>query len=302
MGDTFRKFKPGKSTGGIAKPKIGGGGNSGMAMLMGMMLGQQQRQNAGQGIEEVRSQMPNKSFLPGAKASIGRELKIDAPLSEDVTLDEARATSNADAFQAHVQFLDNAMKTWPRQKFVQKFQKATTKIGSQTPGSFLGMPTTVGDSEAQLLNFALKDMSDRLLRLRSGAQINEQELQRLSGLLPTFTDVTDPNDTDYKVIRTKIFSFVNELNGIKDKLLRGQQFDESTKARIEFDPTLWNDLNAPGSEVNHPVYSAYLQSQQGAQRQQGMPQQDPSAAGDPNREDKAAKLERIKQRFKQGNP
>jgi len=42
-----------------------------------------------------------------------------------------------------------------------------------------------GDKDAQRYNIIRKDFSDRLLRLRSGAQINESEFKRLSQLLPT---------------------------------------------------------------------------------------------------------------------
>ena len=52
-------------------------------------------------------------------------------------------------------------------------------------GGFLGTP--LGARETTFRQ-ALKDMADSLLRARSGAQINEQEYQRLRSMLPAATD------------------------------------------------------------------------------------------------------------------
>tara|TARA_R110002020_G_scaffold150264_2_gene326851 strand:+ start:1230 stop:2426 length:1197 start_codon:yes stop_codon:yes gene_type:complete len=52
-------------------------------------------------------------------------------------------------------------------------------------GGFLGTP--LGARET-IFRQALKDMADSLLRARSGAQINEQEYQRLRSMLPAATD------------------------------------------------------------------------------------------------------------------
>lgn len=86
------------------------------------------------------------------------------------------------------------------------------------------LPRTItGDTdEAVILRAATADISDQLLRARSGAQINEQEYQRLKALLP---DVS----TNIETFLARLQRFEQELNTVIQSRFRGRTTPQDTK-------------------------------------------------------------------------
>lgn len=226
----------------------GGGQNA----LMQFMLSQMMRDKAPEDIATIQQQVGG--FKPGAKLNItNRGAEVQQPLNMDFTLDESRAIGQGDAFNAHVKFFEDAMNTMPHDEFVSKFKKASMHFPGADRGQVFGFPTTFGDSKSQLIKFALQDMSDRILRLRSGAQINPQEANRLMALLPTWEDVSDPNDKNFEVVRTKLYQFNSDVNNIKNILQQGGNYKSD----------LWEGLGTTNTTVlQHPAYAAYLKNKQ----------------------------------------
>lgn len=255
MANPFEGYR--KRRGSTYKPGASGrsSGSRGDSALMGYILGQQQREKAGMDIQNIEQQVGG--FKPGAKANItSRGAEVTQPLVQDFTLDESRAIGQGDAFQAHAQFLEDAMNKLPPETFKSKFKKATMHFPGADRGQVFGIPTTYGDKESQLIKFALQDMSDRILRLRSGAQINPQEANRLMALLPTWEDLSDPNDKQFEVVRTKLNQFNSDVNNIKNILQQGGNYK----------PEFWENLdNQDPNVLQHPAYSNYLKNKQGSQ-------------------------------------
>lgn len=257
------------------KLNVGNQANPMQNMLLSYMLGQKKladvesvksstakenRQDIGENISETVSNLPGGKMPLDTKitADIGKDMKLAGNLNQKYTLDEARAVGMADAFDAHTKYLEDSMDNMPRDKFLNTFLKATAKFGSKDIGKVGPIPTTAFDKDARVMNFAIKDMADRLLRLRSGAQINTQELERLMSLLPSFLDVSDPNDVNLEAVRTKLYTFKNELSNIKNRIMSGRQFDENNKP-ISYDKNAWEDVQPP---VEHPVYKQYRQEKE----------------------------------------
>lgn len=246
----------------------GGGGTSGMGTLLGFMLGQQQREQqattAGQTFEGLKEQFPPGSAPPGSSVNIGKTVSANIPLNRKFTIDETRQLGMSDAFRVHIKDIGERMQTNPDQ-FRKSYGKATARLGSDKPGNiglpFVGdVPFTFGDKDAQMLKFRLTDMADRILRLRSGAQINEQEFQRLRGLLPVFEDITDPSDTDFEVINTKLNTFLNEFEATRQRIINGQSYEDmgidvngqviKPGQPLPYNPTLWGGQTQQGESTN----------------------------------------------------
>src|SRR3990167_8329677 len=78
---------------------------------------------------------------------------------------------------------------------------------------FTGEKTPVfGDEEAQRYNIIRKDFSDRLLRLRSGAQINEKEYTRLMGMLPQFWRNSDVDIEQLDKFKNEYVNLMNRIS------------------------------------------------------------------------------------------
>ena len=93
-------------------------------------------------------------------------------------------------------------------------------------GSYIDSP--LGSKEV-IFRESLADAADMLLRARSGAQINEQEYKRLSGMLPRATD-------EEKVFRAGLLRFDNELA-------------KSIESRIKLGTTPRGQLGNVGGQV-----------------------------------------------------
>ena len=96
-------------------------------------------------------------------------------------------------------------------------------------GSVIGSP--VKDNETQF-RLALTDAGDMLLRARSGAQINEQEYDRLKGILPKPTD--EPG-----VFSSALSRFETELRSVLTQKIRTGTTPRSqlqSGAKLRFNP------------------------------------------------------------------
>jgi len=73
--------------------------------------------------------------------------------------------------------------------------------------------------------FALlkNSINERLLRLRSGAQINEKEYQRFRKLLPS---VFRKDNLDLN----QLSRFEDEFNGLKSRIISGSLWDKKSKS------------------------------------------------------------------------
>ena len=103
--------------------------------------------------------------------------------------------------------------------------------------------------------FQLKIWKNRLIYLRSGKQINDQEFDRLSATLPSYTDISDKNDTSFENLKFKLDNFKSDLDSIKGRLIKGGNYDSNA----------WESDLSQGTQNPFPFPSG---------QQQVQPQQD----------------------------
>lgn len=175
--------------------------------------------NAPEQVQGIMSRLPG-GAPPGSE--ITRE-GIKIPINREMTVEETKAMSGAEAVSRHIDYIRQAQKD---PDFRSQFTKATFRIGGGgNKGQVAGFPTSFGDSKAMMLNYAIEDLSNRLLYLRSGAQINEKEFERLSRTLPSWSDISDPNDTNYAVLNYKLNAFEQDLMNIRNRIMLGGNYD-----------------------------------------------------------------------------
>jgi len=236
-------------------PFAGGGSSSqnvpGLGALLGFVLGQQNAGNIGQRATNVKDQI-DEAFPdgapPGTQINVGKETTAKIPINREFTIEEVRSLGMSDAFKAHVKSIQSQQAN--PEKFRETFGAATFRLpGGEKIGQVGPFSTSFGNKDAQLMKFRLKDMSDRLLRLRSGAQINEQEFLRLTGLLPTFEDISDPSDVNFDVVNTKLNTFLQEMDATRQRILSGQAFDDDGNA-VVYNEGYWGPS---GNPINQAV-------------------------------------------------
>ena len=90
----------------------------------------------------------------------------------------------------------------------------------------MGGIASIGDVDARKILKKLTDASDRLLRLRSGAQINEQEFKRLRSLFPNFGDIlTSMKVGNTELIMSNLEEFETEFANTRARILEGTSFE-----------------------------------------------------------------------------
>lgn len=257
-------FTP-KSTS-ISAPNIGSGGGSGIGTLLGYMIAQQK----GQGLQ---GQLGNDTTVTGGTDPVtGAKFQTPESISKrKYGKEDIQIMGASDTFTRSRDYIIEKMDEDP-EKFSEAFKKANVAIpgltwGKQARGNLFGVPTTVGSELAINLQRELDNMSDLLLRLRSGAQINEQEFQRLRGLLPTYKDITVPlsedGSTTFPTIRKSLNDFERDLSIAKKRAIEGGYFNED----------LWVDnKNEQASSSDNQV------------------------------DNKQSRIDAIKQRYRQRNP
>ena len=146
------------------------------------------------------------------------------------SVDEVRQLGTSEAITRHKDFLTNLLDKDPN-SFAKSFGKANVNIPLLTgrrKGNVLGVPTTLGDEDATNIQRTLEDITDRIIRLRSGAQINVQEEERLRSILPSFKDLTIPvgkTGESYPTIRKSLNDIDLELRDIRQRALQGGWYD-----------------------------------------------------------------------------
>jgi hypothetical protein len=180
--------------------------------------------------------------FPGRRAPIGSSIKGEGGTVEvnpKIGVEEARTLGMADAIGNAIGYIYSKQKEDP-QRFRQNFSKASMHLLNDEPGMIGPIPTTIGDNQAGILRDYLKDMRDRVLRLRSGAQINEQEMKRMVGILPTWEMAQDESDVGFERINRRLAQFATEMNGIKQRILSGRMYDDHKNVAI-YNPNEWQE-------------------------------------------------------------
>jgi hypothetical protein len=141
----------------------------------------------------------DKTFTPVDPNTVGQQ---DRVMSVDIPPTQAMQTySAAEASTKQIDDLINMLgsKDGGPNKFVGGLR------GAMEPLQGLGSPST------QKYGLVRKDFSDRLLRLRSGAQINEQEYTRLMGMLPQWWRNTDADIEQLNKFKTEYTNLMNRI-------------------------------------------------------------------------------------------
>ena len=115
----------------------------------------------------------------------------------------------------------------------------STKLKAKLPfGGF--------DKTAQTYEVTRADVADRILRLRSGAQINEQEYQRLSRLLPT---VGRFDEVDIENLK----QFDREYSNLASRINSGARWDEASQQFVQGgSPAFGNTLQQSAQAQSQP--------------------------------------------------
>jgi len=234
-----------------------GGSNTLMNMMMAQsMLPQKEtikkEANLGEEAESLASgpgqvqelESGNAGFLkPGATFN---RRGVSTPIVRDFSVEESKALSGSDALAEQIGYIYGEM---DKPDFASKWIKATGRLGGGQKGEILGIPLSIGDSEAMKLSHAVQEMQNRLLYLRSGAQINENEFKRLSKALPSMTDISDYNDPTFSVLRKKLDDNLKDAMNIKGRLTEGGNYNS----------TYWEDQIPP--EIKEQLQADYRKQQ-----------------------------------------
>lgn len=232
------------SGGGPSIPKMRSGEDAVLAQLIKAQamqgIDQQGQQSQASGIGDLIGRAKSSigsNAQPGTNLNIGPNgATVTSPLVREFKPEETVLLGGADNIGRHLAYLRNSIDNDP--KFADRYKKATFRLGGGEKGEVLGIPTSLGDPEAQKLKFHLSDMNNRLVYLLSGKQINQEEFNRLSRTAPSFTDLDEINDPDHSLLKEKLNSFEADINNIKGRLIEGG----------DYNPKLWGEVN---SETNN---------------------------------------------------
>lgn len=143
-----------------------------------------------------------------------RNLPLNAETIQKQTEARAAGTPLSPEQEAKVVSYEETLKSANR---IEELLSADGPDGTKGPFSDLARTGWVGQPGAGELGMELQDMSDRLLRLRSGAQINEQEYKRLRSLLPNGWDAMKELMDNPDLAKKKIAKFKAEAESILTK-------------------------------------------------------------------------------------
>lgn len=140
------------------------------------------------------------------------------PVSRKYTGEEAKALSSAEALGTDISDLKNLMQTEENLPLIKKGQF----LGG---GLFTAGPLEGIGEQGQRFAVLKKNIGERILRLRSGAQINESEYKRFMSMLPTLFR----ND---KIDIEQLDKFQKEFMGIQGRIQSGATWDKNKKQFI----------------------------------------------------------------------
>jgi hypothetical protein len=167
---------------------------------------------------QIKPQTPAGMVESGATFSpkSGLSVRYAPAMNKGYTDAAAQKLSQADAMKADLEQLRTIITK------DQTDYKEGKNLGGLASAQFLGMKPQVYLSEKGQEYRLLRDsMSNRLLYLRSGAQINEKEYKRLSGLLSQWWR-SDKLDLD------QLNRLESEFVGIADKIRFGREGENKT--------------------------------------------------------------------------
>ena len=256
----FPKLKTSRSSAKVGSIPSGSGSMNPLVLFMlkdmyEKKMEQENRNTIGQDAADLNAQTPG-GAPPGT--TITRE-GTKYPVNREYTNEEAKDISGADSITRHINYIKGQMDD--PVKFRNLFTKSTLRIGGGEKGKVFGMPMIMGDKEAQKLSFSIKDMENRLIYLRSGKQINDQEFDRLSATLPSYTDISDKNDTTFENLKFKLDNFKSDLDSIKGRLIEGGNYDSNA----------WESDLSQGSQSPFPFPGNQQQVQQQPQQDNNDP-------------------------------
>jgi hypothetical protein len=186
--------------------------------------------------------MPN--LPPGSQMSVGG---LTIPLNRKYTESESRTLASSDAILKDLSELKsmygdkNNNITWAQ------WSNALSKIpaiGSLIYG--------LSGETAQNFKDLSKNISERLLRLRSGAQINESEYRRFVEMMPSLfrQDKLDIKQMD---------RFINEFTSLQGRIQKGYVWDKNKKEFTGGQEQSPVTLNMDSSEMpDDDAYAEYL--------------------------------------------
>jgi hypothetical protein len=224
-----------------------GGGNSLLNMMMAQsMLGEKQNTMNQAAVE--KQGLTTQAAVPQAMGAVekigspqgkpfippGTVFKTDvatSPGNRETTVDESKALSGSDMIMRHINYIKSEMDTNPR--FGDIYNKATFRVGaSGNKGQVAGFPLWFGDKDAAKLNFAIQDLSNRLLYLRSGAQTNEGEFRRLSATLPSWSHIQGMGG-DTSVLKKMLDDYSFDAQNIKQRIIQGGNYEVMPAYHVE---------------------------------------------------------------------
>lgn len=163
------------------------------------------------------SKAGDKSMAPVDPSTVSKSSRIMG-----VDIPPASATSMFTSAEASTKQIDN---------LIGMLESAKTG-GPNSPNKFVGGLTGMArplqglaNKSTQDYGLIRQDFSDRLLRLRSGAQINEQEYQRLMSMLPQWWRNSDTDIEQLKRFKNEYESLMSRLSG--SGLSNGGGFEDS---------------------------------------------------------------------------
>jgi len=182
------------------------------------------RSNIGQATDIAKQLREGANNFPaGTSLSMGG---LTTPINREFTEGESKTASNANALVGQIGKLKEMVTA-----DMEAYKKGTPGYkSSQFQGS---LPFGGFNESGQRYQLTRADAADRILRLRSGAQINEKEMKRLQKLLTEWwrSDKVDLEQLDI---------FEKEFSEIKNRIDKGALWDEdSKKFKIgdkEYDP------------------------------------------------------------------
>jgi hypothetical protein len=156
-------------------------------------------------------------------------------LNRKFTEGESKSVGMADALISQINEMKDIVKS-----DMELHKKGKTGQAAQVLGAF---PLGAGSAKGQDYQRLRKSILTTITYLRSGAQINDQEFNRFSSLLPTarINDETDLKQLD---------RFINEFSQVQGRIESGAKWDKNKKSFTGGETKQGDD----------PEYQKYLQS------------------------------------------
>jgi hypothetical protein len=131
------------------------------------------------------------------------------------------------AFENRAYSVNDAKAITQSEQMIGKIGRLKEMVGTTAEG-LAALPWAGGSESGQMFQSLKKDISNTLLYLRSGAQINEEEYKRLTDQLPKLF-------RRGKVDKDQLTRFEQEFSGINNRLTSGAKWDKKSKSFVSPD-------------------------------------------------------------------